>query len=178
MSAPLLHQAALLDAPAAPRRAPRSLRAAPAISRFRLELVREAREPFDAAGLDAMPLGNPEAVARRAMQRFATEPFEVMVAAYLDVRNRLIGYHVAYRGTLGRAAVEPRGILAPALLCNAGGFVLIHNHPSGDPSPSAEDLAFTRRMSDAGETLGIHLLDHLVIGDAGRWVSLRRRGGW
>ena len=61
---------------------------------------------------------------------------------------------------------------------SAAGFVLFHTHPSGDPSPSAEDLAFTRRMAEAGDLIGVELLDHLILGSAGRWVSLGRRGAW
>jgi len=150
----------------------------PVLSRYRLALVREPNEAFDSEAPEGAPLGDPERVATWLQRRLADEPAELMGALFLDVRNRLIGYTIAYRGTIARAAVEPRGILAPALLVNAGGVVLFHNHPSGDPSPSAEDLAFTRRLADAGEILGIRLLDHVIIGDAGRWTSLRRRGGW
>ena len=65
-----------------------------------------------------------------------------------------------------------------ALLLNASGLVLFHTHPSGDPAPSTEDLAFTRRLSEAGELVGVKLLDHMILGSAGRWVSLGRRGAW
>jgi DNA repair protein RadC len=57
-------------------------------------------------------------------------------------------------------------------------LILFHNHPSGDPAPSAEDLAFTRRLAEAGEILGIRLLDHIIVGEPPAYVSLRRRGGW
>ncbi len=63
-------------------------------------------------------------------------------------------------------------------MLSASGFILFHTHPSGDPSPSAEDLSFTRRMAEAGELLDIKLLDHIILGSAGRWVSLGRRGAW
>ena len=98
-----------------------------------------------------------------------------MLAVYLDTRNRVIGWTVADVGTMNRAAVEPRTILQTGLLLNAAGVAIAHNHPSGDPSPSAEDLSFTRRMAEAGEIVGVRLVDHLVIGD-GNWVSLRQRG--
>lgn len=101
-----------------------------------------------------------------------------MGALFLDTRNRLIQDNEIFRGTLNRAAVEPRAILKQGLLRNAAGFVLFHTHPSGDPSPSAEDLAFTRRMANAGEVVGLRLVDHLIIGGGGRWVSLKKRGGW
>ena len=65
-----------------------------------------------------------------------------------------------------------------ALLTNAAGIILAHNHPSGDPSPSAEDLAFTRRMAEAGDLIGIRLVDHLILASEEKWVSLRQRGAW
>jgi DNA repair protein RadC len=106
------------------------------------------------------------------------EPYEVMGALMLDTRHRAIGYEIAYRGTLNRAAVEPRGLLVPALLSNASGLIAFHNHPSGDPTPSAEDLAFTRRLADAGEIVGVRLLDHLIVGEAPKYISLRSRGSF
>ncbi len=75
------------------------------------------------------------------------------------------------------ASVEPRQILREGLLRGAAAVVLFHTHPSGDPAPSREDLLFTRRMPHAGQVLGIHLVDHLVVGLTGRWVSLRELGG-
>lgn len=101
-----------------------------------------------------------------------------MGAIYLDSRHRPICLSILYRGTANRAAVEPRGILAAGLLCNALGVILFHNHPSGDPSPSAEDMAFTRRMAEAGELIGIRMIDHLIVGGIGRWYSFRERGAW
>jgi DNA repair protein RadC len=123
-------------------------------------------------------LTHPAAVARYLTLRYARAEQEVMGAIYLDSRNRLLAEREIYRGTLNRAAVEPRAILKEALLRGAAGVLLFHTHPSGDPSPSAEDLAFTRRLAEAAEAVGVRLLDHLVLGDATRWVSLRDRGGW
>lgn len=125
-----------------------------------------------------LPLGDPEAVARYLLLRYCERDQEVMGCLFLDVRNRLLGEAELFRGTLARASVEPRAILKEALLRSAAGVLLFHTHPSGDPSPSAEDLAFTRRVADAGELVGVRLLDHLVLGSGHRWVSLRRRGGW
>lgn len=124
------------------------------------------------------PLANAEAVASYLGLRYTVRDQEVMGALYLDTRNRLIVECEIYRGTLNRAAAEPRAVLKKGLLRDAAGFVLFHTHPSGDPSPSAEDLAFTRRMAQAGEVVGIRLVDHLILGAGGRWLSLRRRGGW
>ena len=123
-------------------------------------------------------LDQPATVAGYLSMRFGVADQEVLGALYLDVRNRLIAEREIFRGTLSRAAVEPRPILKEALQRNASGFLLFHNHPSGDPTPSSEDLSFTRRMAEAGALLGVKLIDHLILGSAGRWTSLRRRGAW
>ncbi len=124
------------------------------------------------------PLTHPAAVASFLALRYAQRDQEVMGALYLDTRNRLIAECEIFRGTLNRAAVEPRAVLKQGLLRDAAGLVLFHTHPSGDPAPSAEDLAFTRRMAEAGELVGVRLVDHLILGSAGRWISLRQRGAW
>ena len=97
-------------------------------------------------------------------------------ALYLNARNRLLRHDPEiYRGTLDRAVVEPREILKRALLANAAGVIVYHNHPSGDPSPSREDREFTRRLASAAETLGVRLLDHIVVARDG-CVSFREAG--
>lgn len=144
------------------------------IARYRVALVREESTPYD----EPQSCSDPRAAARFVHQILSTRDREVMGAIFLDIRNRAIGHQLAYIGTLTRAAVEPRGILTAALLANAAAILLFHNHPSGDPSPSAEDLAFTRRMAEAGEIVGVRVLDHIVVGEAPAFVSLRQRGGW
>ena len=124
------------------------------------------------------PMQQPDAVARYLTLRYSRRDQEVVGSLYLDGRNRLLAEGEVFRGTLSRAAVEPRAILKRALLESAAGLILFHTHPSGDPTPSAEDLAFTRRIADAGDVLGVRLVDHLVLGGPGQWVSLARRGGW
>ncbi len=97
-------------------------------------------------------------------------------ALYLNARNRLLRDDPEiYRGTLDRAVVEPREILKRALLVNAAGVILYHNHPSGDPTPSREDREFTRRLASAAEAVGLRLLDHIVVGREG-CVSFREAG--
>ncbi len=125
---------------------------------------------------ERVPMDQPAAVACYLALRFAQRDQEVVGALFLDSRNRLIGERDIYRGTLTRAVVEPREILKEGLLQGAAGMVLFHTHPSGDPSPSAEDVLFTRRLAEAGELVGIRLLDHLILGGAGRWLSLRQQG--
>ena len=122
------------------------------------------------------PMQRPAAVARYLRLRYARPDQEVMGALYLDTRNRLVAEEELFAGTLSRAAVEPRALLNAALRHHAAGMMLFHTHPSGDPAPSAEDLAFTRRLAKAGDHIGIRLVDHLILGAADRWVSLNRMG--
>lgn len=104
--------------------------------------------------------------------RFRDERREFFVAAFLDVRHRLIGEEVISCGSLAASLVHPREVFRSAIRHAAAGLVVAHNHPSGDPTPSTEDWAVTERLRLSGETLGIELLDHVVIGD-GAWASLR-----
>ncbi len=125
------------------------------------------------------PLDRPEAVADYLALRYSRRDQEVMGVLYLDSRQCLMAEaEEIFRGTLNRAAAEPRSILKRGLLQDAASFVLFHTHPSGDPTPSAEDIAFTRRVAEAGDIVGVRLIDHLIIGGGGRWVSLRRRRAW
>ena len=108
----------------------------------------------------------------RAMRRRPTETFGLLA---LDVRQRLKREVVVSSGCLTSSLVHPREVFQEAIVSRAAALVLFHNHPSGDPEPSAEDLALTRRLVSAGALLGIQVLDHLVLG-AGRYVSLKERG--
>ena len=123
-------------------------------------------------------LARPAAVASYLTLRYRDQDQEVMGAIFLDGRNGRIHDKEIFRGTLSRAAVSPREILKEAMARGAAGVLLFHTHPSGDPAPSAEDLAFTRRMAEAGELVGVRLVDHMILGGTGRWVSLRERGAW
>jgi DNA repair protein RadC len=103
------------------------------------------------------------------------EVAEVFVIVCLSTKCEVIAYHRVSRGTLDSAPVHPREVFKAALLANAASLILAHNHPSGDPTPSRDDVALTRRLADAGRLLGIPVSDHLVIGIDG-WTSLRDLG--
>ncbi len=124
------------------------------------------------------PLDHAGSVARFLLLRYQQRDQEVMGALFLNVRHRILGDAEIFRGTLHRAEVEPREILKQCLLRGAAGVVIFHTHPSGDPTPSDADLQFTRRMAYAAALVGVDLVDHLVLGAIGRWVSLRAQGGW
>jgi DNA repair protein RadC len=133
---------------------------------------RVAREQLD----DRELLTRPDETARYLALRYWARDQEVMGALFLDRRNLLLGEKEIFRGTLDRAVVEPREILKEALVRGAAAVIVFHTHPSGDPTPSQEDLHFTDRLKAAGQIVGIRLADHLILGSSGRWVSLHQRG--
>lgn len=93
------------------------------------------------------------------------ETKEHFCTAHVDGKNRIICLEIVSIGTLNQAIVTPRDTFKTALLSNAAAVILIHNHPTGDPSPSSEDIDITRRLTDAGQLLNIRVLDHIIIGD-------------
>ena len=113
--------------------------------------------------------------ARYLLPRYGARPVETFGILALDVRHRLKREAVISVGCLTSSLVHPREVFQEAVLARAAAIVLFHNHPSGDPEPSADDLALTRRLAAAGSLMGIEVLDHLVLG-AGRYVSLKQRG--
>jgi DNA repair protein RadC len=102
------------------------------------------------------------------------ETKEYFFAVHLDGKNRILCIDQISVGSLNQSIVHPRETFKSALLSSAAAILLIHNHPSGDPTPSREDIEITRRLKEAGELLGIRVLDHLVIGD--NYVSFVERG--
>jgi DNA repair protein RadC len=124
---------------------------------------------------DAPSFRSPAESARYLLPRYASRPVETFGLLALDARRRLKHEAVVSVGCLTSSLVHPREVFREAVTARAAALVLFHNHPSGDPEPSAEDLALTRRLVSAGTLLGIEVLDHLVLG-AGRFVSLKERG--
>jgi DNA repair protein RadC len=93
----------------------------------------------------------------------------------LDTQNQVRGYKVTASGGVNQTIVDPRTLFHDALLLGAAAIILCHNHPSGEPEPSNDDLAITRQLSLGGQILGIRVHDHIILGD-GRLVSLAERG--
>ena len=93
----------------------------------------------------------------------------------LDRRNRVLVIVEIYKGSVNSSQVRVGEIFKEAIRKNASGLIVVHNHPSGDPTPSPDDVAVTRAIIQAGKLLDVDVLDHLVIGQ-GRWVSLKERG--
>lgn len=120
-------------------------------------------------------VSSPELAAEVLVPLLADRDRERCVAALLDTKHRVLDTVTVSIGSLDRTFMAPREILRDALLANAAAIVVAHNHPSGDPEPSADDERVTRRLVSAGRTVGVEVLDHLVVG-GDRWVSLARRG--
>jgi DNA repair protein RadC len=117
----------------------------------------------------------PEDVAGLLMDEMRGLDREHFRAIYLNTKNRVLRIETISIGSLNASIIHPREILKPAIGASAAGIILVHNHPTGIPTPSTEDVEFTRRFAACGEILGIELLDHVIIGD-GRFVSLKERG--
>jgi DNA repair protein RadC len=120
-------------------------------------------------------MSTPRESALALMTTLQDQPGEVFAILCLSTKHRVIAYHEVSRGTLDATLVHPREVFKAALLANAAAIILTHNHPSGDPSPSADDVQLTRRLVDAGALLGVDVLDHIIVGD-GRYYSFKEAG--
>ncbi len=151
-------QAHFVDAPVAHTRVPA----------YKVQLVREASV--------TMPerLTSPGAVAK-AVDYLGTYDREHFVVILLNTKARIIGVNTVSIGSLNASIVHPREVFKPAVILGAASVILVHNHPSGDPSPSQEDRDVTKRLSEAGHILGITVLDSLIIGD-GCYFSFKEKG--
>jgi DNA repair protein RadC len=138
-------------------------------ARYRSEVVRD-----DAPEWVSMRFTQPQQIFEmfRDLRRETKEQFIVL---HLDGKNRIVCFDRASIGSLNQAIVHPREVFKTACLSNAAAVILVHNHPSGDPTPSQEDLAITRRLKESGEILGIRVLDHIVVGDD-EFLSFVERG--
>jgi DNA repair protein RadC len=114
-------------------------------------------------------------VATLSMAKLAHLEQEEFWVVFLNSRHRVLGSEPVYKGNLNETQVRVGEVFREAVRRNCAAVIFAHNHPSGDPSPSPEDVATTRNLVAAGNLLGIEVLDHLVIGQ-GRWVSMRERG--
>lgn len=121
------------------------------------------------------PVRDPESIARPLIARYSHYVQERLGAILLDSKNRIIREREVYVGTLNSTTVSTRDVVRYALDDHAAAIILFHNHPSGDPSPSAEDLLFTKKMNEAAKLMGVELVDHLILG-LNRFVSLKQRG--
>lgn len=124
---------------------------------------------------DTLCFTNPATVAKYYMEDMRHERQEIMKLLMLNSKARLIGETNISKGTVNASLITPRELFIEALQKNAVSIVLMHNHPSGDPTPSREDMLTTKRILDAGALIGIELLDHIIIGN-NCYTSFREQG--
>ena len=117
----------------------------------------------------------PEDAAHYAMPRFRFEQKEHFAVMLLNTKNHILGLTDVSVGSLSASIVHPREVFQAALRYAAAAMILVHNHPSGDPSPSREDIHVTQRLVKAGKVMDIPVLDHIILGD-NRFVSLKEKG--
>lgn len=128
-----------------------------------------------AAGKRRPILNAPEAAADYVMTEMRFLDREQIKSLCLDTRNQLLGDAVVSVGTVNSSLAHPRECFKEAIRRSATSVIFVHNHPSGDPAPSAEDIALTRQLVEAGKLLGIDVLDHVIVGD-GTYASMKEKG--
>ena len=129
------------------------------------------------AHLNRRDLGTPEDVVNYIAPKLAGLEQEELHGLYLNTKNRLEVHRMIYRGNVNSAIVRPSEVLKPAVACNLPSVIIVHNHPSGDPTPSPEDISITRDIAQSGKLLGITVLDHVVVGNQhrGGFVSMKEQ---
>jgi DNA repair protein RadC len=130
-----------------------------------------------AVRLPTLTLTDPRIAARILGPLLAGEIVEVFAVACLSTRHRLLAWHVLSRGTRSSTPISLADVFVPACLTpGTTALLVVHNHPSGDPTPSPDDARLTLRLAQAADILDLSLLDHLIVGDAGRYFSFRASG--
>lgn len=137
---------------------------------FSREVIREDWPVWS----DAKRFSSPQQVFEM-FRDLILETKEHFLALHLDGKNRIICLDRIASGSLNQCVVHAREVLKAALLSSAAAIILVHNHPTGDPTPSSEDLNITNRLKEAGVLIGIPVLDHIIIGN-GQYVSFSERG--
>ena len=145
------------------------------LSILNLKIVKEREINYN-AGLGEH-ITDPEKIHKIAIEglEIHEQTEESFYIFTLDTKNRVNGIFEVSRGSLNASIVHPREVFKRALLQNANSVICMHNHPSGDPTPSTEDINITNRLIKAGDLLGIRVLDHIIIGDESNYISFKQK---
>lgn len=141
------------------------------IPRFDVRLVRDGR----VATLEPTIIRHPSDALPVLEAELGELGYEKFIALALNTKNHVTAVLPVSSGSLNASIVHPRGLFQRAILANCAALIVGHNHPSGDPTPSPEDVALTRRLVEAGELLDLPVLDHIILGYA-RYTSFKERG--
>ena len=125
---------------------------------------------------DRMVINSPQDVANLLMAEMSVLDQEHLRVLLLNTRNEVLSVQEIYVGNVNSSVVRPAEVFRPAIRDNAPSIIVVHNHPSGDPTPSAEDVSVTKDLLSAGALLGVELLDHVVVGSGNRYASLNEMG--
>ena len=120
-------------------------------------------------------INSPQDVANLLMAEMTTLEQEHLRVLLLNTKNEVLGIQEIYVGNVNSSVVRPAEVFRPAVRESATSLIIVHNHPSGDPTPSTEDVSITKALVEAGELMGVELLDHVVIGSGNRFVSLNEK---
>lgn len=126
--------------------------------------------------IEAPQVAGPEAAARIASEFLRDHDREAMIGIYLSTAGTVVGLSIISIGTLSASLVRVADAMKAALLSNAASWIAAHNHPSGNPEPSVEDIAVTRKLVEAGLLMDVPLRDHVIVTPDGGFTSLARRG--
>ena len=137
-----------------------------------LAAIELGRRAVVSGGGERPKLSSPQSVGRYLLPLYGGYRVERFGVVLLDSKNRLIRTAILSVGSVDASIAHPREIFREAAIASAASVVVFHNHPSGDPSPSRDDVELTRRLKYSGEVMGIDLVDHIILGD-GRWYSFR-----
>ena len=140
-----------------------------------VSLLELAKRLAKACAREGLCFNDPSSIAMYYMEEMRHHKQEVMKLLLLNTKNKLISENDISKGTINSAIVSPRELFVEALQKNAVSIILVHNHPSGESTPSKEDILLTKRVVEAGKLIGIELLDHIVIGN-NCYTSLREKG--
>ncbi len=138
-----------------------------------IQLVKEGSIPYELAGVEKKCISNPEEAVKIASSFFDSVDREKLVCICLSGCGEPVNISLVAMGAMADCHVSIPDLLKNAILCNAPGFILLHNHPSGNPNPSEEDYEITRRVENACKLIGLKLYDHIVVGEDGGYVSIK-----
>ncbi|WP_199615573.1 JAB domain-containing protein [Paenibacillus alkalitolerans] len=148
------------------------------MKRINIYSLRQVKEKSGLYELDTKRILSPDTAAEIIRKVLELDQMDVEYFGILTLNNKneVAGAHILGKGTINTVIATPRDIFKAALMNNAISVILFHNHPSGDPTPSPEDIQMTKRVEEAGQIIGIDVLDHIIIGHEGRFYSLKANG--
>lgn len=140
-----------------------------------LSLAEISKRMVKLQNISGIYMTSPDTVAKYYMEDMRHLKKEQCRILHFDTKSKFIGEHILSVGTVNSSVLSPREVFLAALAEEAVHIILLHNHPSGDPTPSKEDIMITKRVAEAGDLIGIKLMDHIIIGD-NRYISLKEQG--